>query len=196
MSIRSDRDKEYKRLFAEYKKLAKRADQRLVRLEKLSNQAGFEHVTEWAYRKAQKNIQYWSGENATRFNVKPPNDIQLLKAKMRDIQEFLAYKTSTKKGILEVYKKRADTLNKKYGTDFTWEDLANYFERKTHEKLDKEYGSKTMLKAIGQIQANEDKIISDIKSGRNVDLKISNKKVNQVVNDLVASYGVNVVDLY
>ena len=53
-----------------------------------------------------------------------------------------------------------------------------------------------MLKAIGQIQANEDKIISDIKSGRNVDLKISNKKVNQVVNDLVVSYGVNVVDLY
>ena len=129
MSIRKTRDKAYDALVKEYRKLAKRADQRLVRLEALSNHEGFKNVKSWAYRKAMRNVKYWGGEGAERFNTKPPNNMNLLKAKIRDIQEFLQSATSMKKGILEVYKKRSDTINKKYGTDFTWEDLAGYFDR-------------------------------------------------------------------
>lgn len=196
MSVRKQRDKAYNALVKEYRKLAKRADQRLVRLEELSHQEGFKNVKSWAYHKAIRNTKYWGGEGAERFNTKPPNNMNLLKAKIRDIQEFLQSATSTKKGILQVYKKRADTINKKYGTNFTWEDLAGYFDRKSNEKLDKEYGSKTMLKAIGQIQQNEDEIIKAIQEGRKIDLKIENKKVENVVNNLIEEYGINVVDLY
>lgn len=196
MSRRKERDQKYQSLVSEYRKLAKRADQRLVRLEKLSQQEGFTNVKSWAYRKAMKDIKYWGGENAERFNTKPPYDMGLLKAKIRDIEEFLQSKTSTKKGITGVYEKRAKTLNKRYGTSFTWEDLAGYFEKKSNEKLDAKYGSKTMLRAIAQIQGNEDDIVKKIKEGKTVDLKIKNEKVKNVVNDLIGEYGIGVVDLY
>ena len=53
-----------------YKRLAKTADQRLVRLEQLSTQKGYENVTAYAYARAQYDIgRYTSGH---RFNTKPP----------------------------------------------------------------------------------------------------------------------------
>ena len=196
MSRRKERDQKYDALVKEYRKLSKRADQRLVRLEKLSQDEGFSNVKSWAYRKAVKDIKYWGGESAQRFNTKPPNDMGLLKAKIRDIQEFLNSATSTKKGIVNVYEKRADTLNKKYGTRFSWEDLAGYFEKRSNEKLDAKYGSKTMLRAVAEIQNNEDEIISKIKGGQSVDLKIKNEKVKNVIDELIKEHGIGVVDLY
>lgn len=190
------RDKAYDSMVREYKKLAKRADQRLIRLEELADTKGYNNVLSWAYRKAMKDIKYWAGQDAQRFNTKAPNNMNLLKAKIRDIQNFLESATSTKKGITKTYKKRADTINKKYGTNFKWQDMANYFERKANIKTDKEYGSKTMLKAIGEIQDNERKIIKSIKSGEGVDLHIENKLVSEAVNDLIKNYGMSVVDLY
>ena len=190
------RDKAYDSMVREYKKLAKRADQRLIRLEELADTKGYNNVLSWAYMKAMKDIKYWAGQDAQRFNTKAPNNMNLLKAKIRDIQNFLESATSTKKGITKTYKKRADTINKKYGTNFKWQDMANYFERKANIKTDKEYGSKTMLKAIGEIQDNERKIIKSIKSGEGVDLHIENKLVSEAVNDLIKNYGMSVVDLY
>lgn len=192
----SKRDKAYDAMVKEYRKLAKKADQRLVRLESLADQKGYNNVLSWAYRKAMKDIKYWAGQDAERFNTKAPNNMNLLKAKIRDIQNFLESATSTKKGITTTYKKRADTINKRFGTNFKWQDMANYFERKANIKTDKEYGSKTMLKAIGEIQDNERKIIKSIKQGEDVDLHIENKLVAEAVSDLIRNYGVGVVDLY
>ncbi len=193
---RAKRNAEYMKLQKEYKKLAKRADQRLNRLESLSKQKGYENVLSWGYRKAMKDIKYWAGEKAKRFNTKAPNNMNLLKAKIRDIQEFLSSATSTKRGITQVYKKRAETINEKYGTNFKWQDLANYFDRKTNEKLDMEYGSKTMLMAVGEIQSNEKQIIKSIRSGADIDLNIENRRVANVVGELINKYGLGVVDLY
>lgn len=190
------RDLEYERKVKEYRKLAKVADQRLIRLKELSKVQGFKNVLSWAYSKAMRNIKYWTGEKSERFNTKPPNDLRLLKAKIRDIQEFIDSPTSWKRGILKVYKKRADTINKKYGTKFTWENIAGYFERKDTIKTDSEYGSKTMLMAIGEIQSNEKKIIKAIKKGEDIDLHIDNEQVADAVNDLIRNYGLGVVNLY
>lgn len=200
MSRRKERDARYNALVSDYRKIAKRADQRLLELERLSTQKGFENVKEWAYRVAMRNIKYWNGEGSKRFNTKPPNDIGLLKAKMRDIEEFLQSVTSTKSGIKKVYQKRVNEINKKYGTKFTWEDIGKYFERKGNEKLDKQYGSKTMLMAIGIFQKNEN-IINDLEEGQQVDLKISkkdksNEKLMNTIKKLLEDYGKDVVNLY
>lgn len=133
---------------AYYKRLAKQADQRLVRLEKLAQEEGFSAVTKYAYARAQKDIKQWGGN---RFNQNQPKNKQQLKAKIKDIKTFLQSQTSTKSGILKTYKQRAKTINDKYGTSFTWQELATYFESGLADKEDKSLGgSGTRLQAYWQ----------------------------------------------
>ena len=190
---------EYSRLLKKYKQLAKRADQRLVRLEQLSGVKGFKSVLKYAYKKAMKNIQSWSGQKANRFNTKPPTDLKQLRKKISDIEEFLSKKTSTKRGIMSVYRKRAKTLNSRYGTKFTWEDLGKFFESPEFEKYGNDqtgYGSKTYVMAVGELQNNEKDLIKAIKNHEPINLDIEDEKVNEAVNDLIGRYGVDFKKLY
>lgn len=138
-----------------YRRLSKTADQRLVRLEKLTSEEGFKTATQWAYARAEKDIEKWSGDGKgkPRFNRNMPTNETQLKAKINDIRTFLQAPSSTKQGITDVYKKKADTVNKKYGTNFTWEDLAKFYLKGMNKKLEKEGGSDTILRAIGIIQS-------------------------------------------
>ena len=152
------------------KRLAKTADQRLVRLEKLSGQEGYNGVKNWAYKNAQLDLEGWGyhENDKPRFNrglptVEPEagsNAETALINKITDMQNFLESATSTKSGIQEHYEKvmetfavgNDDTHKGGYGTSFTWETLANYYNKGAAEKLSKMYGSKTALVAIGKIQ--------------------------------------------
>ena len=143
----SDKSTEYIALVIEYDKLAKKADSRLRSLEALSHEEYYRGVKNYAYARAIRDIEAWSGTGAKRFQTKPPESIQGLQGKIMDIKTFLLSETSTKRGITETYKKRADTINKKYGTNFTWQDLARYYTSKTHEIASKSFGSRTELMA-------------------------------------------------
>lgn len=138
-----------------YRRIAKQADQRLVRLEKLAAQGGYyKGVKEWAYARASYDItQKWGGnpENP-RFNTKPPENTNELKAKINDIQDFLQMKTSTKAGIKEAYKKKADSFNENFGTNVSWEDWADYLDRFGVSLYDK-YGSAVMNRVIKTVQS-------------------------------------------
>ena len=148
---------------AYYRRLAKTADQRLVRLEKLSGEPGYENAWKWAYKNAQRDIAKWGGDK--RFNTTPPEDPRQLKAKINDIKAFLGAKTSTKSGITEVYKKRANTWNKKYGTDISWEDLAEYYSKELNKKIERDMASDVANKAIAVIRSNlkEGKTLDDLR---------------------------------
>ena len=66
-----------------YTRLAKQADQRLVRLEKLSNEPGFENVKKYAYAAAMRDIESYGGAGKKmRFNTKPPKAPQLFREKI------------------------------------------------------------------------------------------------------------------
>lgn len=153
-------------LLAEYRRYAKRADQRLVRLEKLaeSGDTNFQGVLSYSYKKAAQDAKKWgsTGERP-RFNVKPPETTGEIKAKIKDIEAFLESPTSTKKGITGVYKKRAETFNKRFGKKgdrpVTWQELANYYKSDQAKALDKRYGSKTIARAV--------RIVSSVKSKLN-----------------------------
>ena len=54
----------------EYKQLAKRADQRLVRIEKLVNDPLYANVDKFAYARAKKDIEHIFGAGNNRFNKK------------------------------------------------------------------------------------------------------------------------------
>ena len=150
-----------------YKRLAKVADQRLVRLEKLEETPNFENVTAYAYARAQRDISRYT-EGGHRFNTKPPLNAdgtvntRLLNEKIADIKTFISSVSSTKSGIVSTYEKRAKTLNDKYGTGYTWEDLADYFQSGDFEKHKKDYGSETIFKALGKIKRAESKVLKDI----------------------------------
>lgn len=175
----------YDELLKEYKKLAKRADQRLSRLETLAGQEHYKGVLNYSYKRAMRDINAWSGSGATRFNTKAPGDYMSLQAKVNDIKQFLDVPTSTKSGITSIYKKRAETVNERYGTDFTWQDLANYYENEDNKKLDEAYGSKTLIKALGVIKSigNEAEAIKKAKK-KNVKLD-DNEVVNEIAKKLL-----------
>ena len=138
-----------------YRRLAKVADQRLVRLERLSLQPGYGNADQWAYKRARSDIETWSGEGAKRFNTKPPKDARSLKAKINDIRAFLGSESSTKSGITSVYQSRVNTINKRYGTNYQIDDMQQIFSSSLWKKLDaKNYSSDQILTAIGYIKDN------------------------------------------
>lgn len=149
-----------------YRRLAKVADQRMVRLEKLSQQPGFKGVKKFAYASAKDMLEFFGGN---RFNVKPPEDRRLFQEKIMTMRYFLTSPTSTKSGIIESYEKRARTLNERYGTNFTWKDLAEYFDRGLADKMAaSHFESKTALYAIGKIQNTLDKIRKGVEDNTSV----------------------------
>ena len=177
--------KAYQAALKEYRQLAKRADQRLVRLEKLAQEEHFKGVKQFAYARAQRDIKAWSGENARRFNTAPPTNIQSLKAKIADIQNFLESKTSTKQDIVSYYEERNKTIQERYGITEDWQTMARYYRRGINKRFDAKYGSKTALKAIGMIQQNIKKVKEDIKKKKHVDLMLDDDVLNDAVEDML-----------
>ena len=167
-----------------YRRLAKTADQRMVRLEKALQEPYFKVATEWAYAKATRDILKWipPGDNKStklRFNTKPPEGEDLI-AKINDIKSFLSSPTSSKQGIINVYKKRADTVNKKYGTNFTWKQLAKYYDSGQAELWDAKFGSKTALMTIASLQKNKKKLVKAIKEADRKDIRIDSKDSSMI----------------
>lgn len=137
-----------------YHRIAKQADQRLRRLEDLAKDPDYKGALNWSYSRAAYDItQKWGGKpEKPRFDTKPPQDLNALKAKINDIQEFLQAPTSTKAGIKAGYKKKAESFNAKYGTNINWEDWADYLDRYGKSLYDK-YGSTVMNRVIKTVQS-------------------------------------------
>ena len=191
-------EEEYKR----FQKLAHRADQRLRELGRVAEQSGFENITRWAYQKAMRDIKSWSGENKKTFQRDVPKQptskfgLKQLRAKTRDVIDFLDAPTSTKTGTKSMFQQRADNLNKKYGTSFDWEDLGNVFDQKEENPVYEKFGGKTYLKAVDYLKNNEDKIMKSLMSQEKVAVRTGNRKVNQAVKTLLDEYGIQFGELY
>ena len=182
-----------------YHRLAKTADQRLVRLERYKDDPYYKTAKLWAYRRAQRDIMTWQKgaqmPEKLRFNTAPPKGTEDLLAKINDIKTFLSSPTSTKQGITEVYKKRADTINKRYGTKFTWKQLAKYYSSGQAKLWDDKFGSKSALRTIAQLQKNKKKIKEQIKQADQKDIRVSDSLLQQTVNKALASNELNIEDL-
>ena len=179
----------YKALMSEYRQLAKRADQRLVRLEKRANSGQeWKAVTKYAYANAMEEIRRFSGAEAKRFNVKPPNTTQMLQAKINAMKRFLESPTSTTTGIRRTYEKRVNTINKEYGTDFTWEELKEFFDSALSNKLDAKVDSKTKLIIVGEIQKHDSEIKKALEEHKPIHLKLDDDIAEYEVNKVLKYY--------
>lgn len=180
-------------LMKEYRTLAKRADQRMVRLEQYSKRPEYKGILRFAYARAQHDLKAYASEKrlATgmplRFNTAPPKtksgeiNTKALQGKINLIKRFLTSQASTidkpkkqmagETGLNQTYKKRVDTINKTYGTDFTWQELAQFFDSGLADKMQK-FGSDVRLKVIAVVQANKKAIIDALQSEGNKTLVI------------------------
>lgn len=192
---------DYEELKKIYRTLAKSADQRLVRLEAYQHEKGFEVSTKWAYERAMHDIHTWSGTEAKRFNTEPPTDKVDLISKIQDIKHFLESPTSTKKGIITVFKKKADSLNetmKKDNPDWedlTWKDMAQYFDSKLYDKIDEQYGSKTKFNIIASLKKNKKEILEDIKEKKDQHVKVTDEVLQITIDDIIKKYPKEVEEL-
>lgn len=158
--VKPNQRNEYARAYADYMMMAHKADAKLRNLEALSHEEHYKGVLNFAYARAQKDIAKWDGQDYNsnskygRFERRPPETLAQLYAKMNDIERFMGSQTSSKRGITQMYKKRADTMNKKFSTEaggkeLTWQEVANYFEREYNSKLDGKVGSGSVFVALG-----------------------------------------------
>lgn len=195
-------------LLDEYKLLAMRADKRLQRLEKYMKREQYKNLGQFAYARAVRDIEVWSGKGHKRFLTKPPTndkgeiDERALRAKINDIKSFLRADTSTvmpgkdTRGYsAKTYAKMATTFNKRYGANLTWQELAQFYESKTAEKISKSIiASKSVAIALGKFKELQKKdksisraqILRDLKSGKNVKLD-QDETINQIMLKMVQS---------
>lgn len=162
-----------------YRRLAKAADQRLVRLERLAENPLYQNVKKFAYEEALEDIHKWNGVTASRFNTVPPEGERLYD-KIEDIKSFLTKQTSNVGGINLMYKRMANTFNAKYGTNFTYQQIMKYFDSQQNEKWNKLFGSKTALTVIGEIQKSAKKIKREVSEA---------DKRNIIINDISSKPG-------
>ena len=141
---RKDWKAEYEKIAAESRKLAKRANQRMVRLEKYSEREGYSEILKFAYGKAQKYIKSnigigKSGKGRFREHIKLYDvsdgtkylkgadlyraNVMIQRAHIKAIQEFLESESSTfgqsrkgkkTRGIRQIYSNRAKTITDKF----------------------------------------------------------------------------------
>jgi hypothetical protein len=178
-------DKIPKSLVQQYKKLAAAADKQLQRLEKLAKQPKYRGVLQMAYAKAQIDIKKWRGTGKKRFGQSMPDSVQGVKAKIRDIRDFMDAPTYSKKGIEKFYESRATTLHERYGVEEDWQTLAIYYQRAYNVKFTDKYGSQNALKAIGIIQQHADEIMKNIAKHKKSDIRVEDPVVEEAVHRML-----------
>ena len=141
-------------------RLAKMADERLVRLEEAEGFRGKPANPKYAgaYKFAYNRALEMMDEGQIRFNQRIPQPGTFeWRERINEIQKFLKSPTTTKSGI-NMIQKATKTINDNYGTNFKWTEFASFIESGDFDKLKETYGSDVILKAIGKIQAAQDKI--------------------------------------
>lgn len=186
-----------------YRRLAKVADQRLVRINELSKQPLYSNIKSFAYEKALEDIHKWNGEAATRFNTLPPESPEDLQAKIEAMKSFIGMQTSTQAGINLMYKRMANTFNAKYGTNFTYQQIMKYYDSNENEKWAAKFGSKTALKVIANIQKAAKKIKKGVKDAdkriqiiENLDTKDGQSMLERRTIEALKDNELSLEDLY
>ena len=168
-----DKNASREEIIKQYNRAVRTANKSLYRLEKMEDIEGFENVTKFAYAKAMKEIKSMRGDGYIRFGeVKEDVDLRKLRHGINAVTEFLNAPTRTKTGIIGVYESRADTINAKYGTDFTWQTMADYYSSGRAEKLGIKLGSSSALIKIGELQKKSTKELEDIYRSLNKNRKL------------------------
>lgn len=192
--------KEYQKLKKEYVKLAKRADQRLVRLERRFKTAP--ELEGMAYKRAIFDIFKLTGIGGLpRFNRAIPKDIKHLRRALKNVELFLGAVTSTWQGFKRKdVQKRVNALNQKYDTNYSAEDLQRLGSSGLIDRFKNKGGSETGMKALGFVQRKKEDLKRLVDKARKQHKKLRDYKeyreltkdndtlVNKIIDSEVRSF--------
>lgn len=159
--------------------MAKTGNQRLRNLEK----GGYTNLN--GYRKVLSNSEKMSifdytkrGEIkfSTAISKKSYNQLQ---QEFSELQKFLTAKTSTITGIKNKYEKAKNTLNEKYNTDLSTQQIGELFESNIIQNTSNRFGSDKVLSIISRYN------ISNLDTDDIINLFETSTKDNQSFNDLI-----------
>lgn len=137
LSSKSDKE-----LYAIRKKLAKRLNQRMRRLES----AGIDYGAIKMYR--EEVARYYAGNKGFKESLGKTKGISV-KHEISLIQNLLNRPTSTLQGITRIRKKAMGTFEEKYGVKFkNVQQYEDFIDSKTWEKMEDLFGSSTALDII------------------------------------------------
>lgn len=187
---KKDWQAEWRAIQKESKTLAKRANQRLFRLEQYSKREGLSSIKEFAYKKAAQYIQgnigiskkglYRFKEHVKLYDISDGSNylegdellkknIQIQRARIKAMKEFLESETSTlgqsrsgkkTKGIKKVYSGRADTISKKF--------LEKYGLSVTDEGLKRFFESRKQAKLESEFGSKDQFVIAAVMKRENL----------------------------
>lgn len=108
------------RLIADVRKMAKQANQRLVRLERAGQ------TMSYAYQQAEKYLYDQEGRERFKEHTKPLTRQQLVK-EYKALDKFLGYKTSTVQENRRLERQRVQSFGDKYGVKIKPEQRDKYY---------------------------------------------------------------------
>lgn len=191
-TLKQKRVDRVRELQKEYKDLARTANRRMRNLERMAEKPEYKSVLGYAYRNAMEDLK-GLGEltkgnrfstDITRMSAEE-TDIRHLTALISTAKSFLESPSSTKTGIDKVYSRRAETINRKYNSNLSTDDLKTFFETTYWKKLSNNLGSQTAMIIIGKIQEKSENIVSEVEEARS-----RHKRIN--FTDLQDVDGLNV----
>lgn len=185
-----------KELLREYRTLRDRANERLRALEKLSNNPDFENVLGYAYRLVQRDVKELGLGDVSKVRYRTPKNTNKLESALKRVKNFLDMDTSTKSGIVDVYMKNTEALNKKFGTNFTWQEMKNYLDSINWNEIKKEYGSGRVIAAIKSLRENNIKAEDIEKNSKKYKVITDSKSVESDWTKRIAQSGLNPDMLY
>ena len=151
-------NKSDKELYAIRKKLAKRLNQRMRRLES----AGIDYGAIKIYK--QDVARYYPGNKGFKESLGKTNGISV-KHEISLLQNLLNLPTSTLPGIKKIRKKAMGTFEDRYNVKFkNVQEYEDFITSSTWEKLEELYGSATALDLIAKSQKSVSQIQKDVES--------------------------------
>ena len=113
---------------------------------------------------------------------------------MKAMERFLSMETSTRKGIKESFQRRVDTFNERMGTNFTWEELASFWESKAYDSLSRRFpDSDTMFIALyHKLHPVDPKKVKEM-SSRNIKVQ---DRVDDEINKFLQESNLTIDDLF
>ena len=187
---RKDWKKEWEETAKLSRKLAKRANQRMKRLEEYSKRPGYSNIKKYAYHEAESYIRDFLQKENERKTLKPrykervkldpdlkgkdENDtyklnVQKERLKIKNMQEFLSMASSTMgqsrsgpktKGIKAIYDKRANTISERF--------LNKYGESMNADDLKRFFDSKKQAKLESEVGSSQMFIVACIIRKENI----------------------------
>lgn len=213
-----------------YRRLAKQANQRMVRLEDaaqagaiakaqriaakssdISKEEIFINVTKYSYSKLQFNAEKLKGglkrergagkeHRGYRFSETLLTDLsdKQVSRRIEMLKDFLESPTSTIQDVKQIYKKTAETFNKTYGTDFTWETMAKYYYSGLADKFksNESIGSDGGLEVMAVLQKTPDKVIKNLQNIDAIVETVDDEVLQETVREALKENGKLIQELF